>query len=77
MMPCLFLGWYYHCAGEQIGPVPSAEIARLVAGGQLLPSAEVLQGWQDANNHIQFICNQAHCCLLETHTDAPAFDIPA
>ena len=73
-MHCLFLGWYYDRAGEQIGPVPGAEIARLIADGQLLPSAEVSHGWRDANNQIRFVGNQAHCCLLETSTEAPAFD---
>jgi hypothetical protein len=36
-----FLGWYYPHGGEQIGPVSSAEIARLVGCGQLQPAEEV------------------------------------
>ena len=74
MNQCQFLGWYYDLAGKQIGPVSNGEIARLVADGQLLPSAEVLQGWQDVNNQIHFHCNQAHCCLVESPTEAPAID---
>jgi GYF domain 2 len=53
-----FLGWYYRQGGEQIGPVPSAEIARLVGCGQLRPSEEVLKGWKDANK-VRFFGNPA------------------
>jgi hypothetical protein len=49
-----FLGWYYQQGGDQIGPVSSDEIARLVGCGQLRPSAEVLKGWKDANNKVKF-----------------------
>jgi len=54
-----FLGWYYQQGDEQIGPVTSGEIARLVGGGQLRPSEEVWKGWKDANNNVRFFGSQA------------------
>jgi GYF domain 2 len=57
-----FLGWYYNYNGEQIGPFPAEEIARLVALGQLRPSDEVLKASRDANNKIRFYASQGGTC---------------
>jgi hypothetical protein len=61
-----FLGWYYFLGGEQVGPVPGGEIARLLAGGHLRPWDEVLKGWRDANGGTRFFGSHARDCLAGT-----------
>jgi uncharacterized protein YjbJ (UPF0337 family) len=54
-----FLGWHYRQGGEQVGPVSSDEIDRLVGCVQLQPSEEVWKRWQDASHKVRFFGSQA------------------
>jgi CheY-like chemotaxis protein len=53
-LPLTLLGYYYQHQGQQIGPVSCEELQRLLDTGEVLPSDEFLEGWQNGGE-IMFL----------------------